>query len=311
MKYSSLLLSFYRSPTIYLDFIRNCKFQAPWIPAIYDPSPLSSATMTKNIQQSGLQAQSPAKPPCYRRLPALAFMILSLALLTLFSYRSLTGSSIIPPFSAPSQESLPDTSESPYDEYVRPYERQPCPLPTTRYSIHTGQTACYPSSGGIWLSELGPLELQYLGLDRFSSTERPDVSKEEEDAFCHKLRLFGGEWHNPDPEGKDLYIGGECHELHEKAPIASITREVGIPSDEMDKGVWVLNVDEGTGRFPDGIGIVKNALTMEERVQVLISLGAVYCADVEECSLLGDLKLRPRELPMDERWEDVLGMDYL
>ncbi|KAL4967853.1 uncharacterized protein BDV14DRAFT_197493 [Aspergillus stella-maris] len=269
--------------------------------------------MTKNTPQAIVQAhgQSPAKPPYYQHPAALAFTILSLVLLVLFSYKSFTDSSFISPFSAPSQESLSDTSGSPDEEHARLYDRQPCPLPTTRYSIHTGQAACYPSSGGIWLSELGPLELQHLGLDRFSSTERPDISKEEEDAFCAKLRLFGGEWHNPDSKGEDLYIGGECHELCENAPIASTTRKVGIASDENDRGVWVLSVDEETGRFPDGIGIVKNALTMEERVQALIKLGAVYCADVEECSFLGDLKLEPRELPRDKAWEDVMRLDYL
>ncbi|KAL4789705.1 hypothetical protein BDV19DRAFT_373708 [Aspergillus venezuelensis] len=269
--------------------------------------------MTKGTQaqqsQPRLQAhgQSPDKPAIYRLPATLAFTILSLVLLVLFSYKSFTSSASILPFSAPWQESLSDTSESPHEEHVRLSERQPCPLPTTRYSIHTGQAACYPSSGGIWLSDLGPLELQYLGIDRFASTARPDVSTGEEDAFCHKLRLFGGEWHNPDPEGKDLYVGGECHELYENAPIASITRRVGISSNENDKGVWVLNVDEETGRFPAEIGIVKNALTMEEQVQALIKLGAVYCADVDSCSLLGDLKLKPFELPRGK----VMGLDYL
>lgn len=267
--------------------------------------------MDKNIPQSGLQAQSTAEPPYYRRPMKTALTMLFFLLMALFSYKSFARSSSILPFSAPSQESISETSEPTNEDYVLPDERRPCPLPTTRYSIHTGQAACYPSSGGIWLSDLGPLELQYLGIDRFSSTERPDWSKEQEDDFCHKLRRFGGEWHNPDPEGRDLYIGGECHELYENAPIASTTRKVGIPSDENDKGAWVLNVDEETGRFPNEIVIVKNALTMDERVQALIRLGAVYCVDVGDCSLLGDLKLKPCELPRDKGWEEVLELDCL
>ncbi|RSL87556.1 hypothetical protein CEP52_015493 [Fusarium oligoseptatum] len=248
--------------------------------------------MAKNAQQpitTGIQPMS--KPPYWRRPLTLILTIISSLLIGLFIHYPFASYSSILPFSALSQES--DLSDSPS---ALKHQGQPCPLPTTRYSIHTGQAACYPSSGGIWVSELDALELQYLGIDRFSSTERPDVPKEEEDAFCHKLRLFGGGWYNPNHEGRNLNVGGECHALDEFDPIVSIVRKIGVPSDENDEGVWVLDVDKDTGIFPDGIIAVRNALSMDERVQALVKLGAVYCADIKECRLLMDLKLEPWEI---------------
>ncbi|KAH7133018.1 hypothetical protein EDB81DRAFT_807478 [Dactylonectria macrodidyma] len=254
--------------------------------------------MAKNTQQpvaTGIQPMS--KPPYWRRPVTMIFTIISILLMALFSYHSFASYSSILPFSAPSQESdLSDSTSEGFASSALEHQGQPCPLPTTRYSIHTGQAACYPSSGGIWVSELDALELQYLDIDRFSSTERPDVPKEEEDAFCHKLRLFGGGWYNPNHEGRDLDVGGQCHALDEFDPIVSTVRKIGVPSDENDEGVWVLDVDEDTGIFPDGIIAVRNALSMDERVQALVKLGAVYCADVKECRLLVDLQLEPWEI---------------
>lgn len=166
-----------------------------------------------------------------------------------------------------------------------------CSLPTTRYNIQTGITACYPSSGGIWLADLGPVELQHLGINRFDSTER-SWNKAEEDRFCHELRTFGGSWYNP-KSPDDLWVGGECGELDEFEPVFSIDRRVAFPQKE---GVWVLGKDDQTGRFPLGIAGVGNSLTMEERSMVLERLGAVYCHDVTNCDVLDDLKKEPRDL---------------
>lgn len=47
--------------------------------------------------------------------------------------------------------------------YSTEYTFHHCYQITTRYNIQTGMAACYPSSGGIWLADLGPVELRYLG----------------------------------------------------------------------------------------------------------------------------------------------------
>ncbi|KAJ5464752.1 uncharacterized protein N7458_000438 [Penicillium daleae] len=166
-----------------------------------------------------------------------------------------------------------------------------CSLPTTRYDIQTGKTSCYPSSGGIWLADLGPVELQYLGINRFDSTERSE-NQSEEDHFCHELRKFGGSWYDP-KSPDDLWVGGECSELDEFEPVFSIDRQVAFPA---KGGVWVLGKDKETGRYPIGMAGVRNSLTMDERSMVLERLGAVYCDDVANCHLLDDLKNEPHDL---------------
>lgn len=183
------------------------------------------------------------------------------------------------------------SSKSPNDN--SPNSR--CSLPTTRYNIQTGITACYPSSGGIWIADIGPVELQYLDISRFDSTER-SWNKAEEDRFCHELRTFGGSWYNP-KSPDDLWVGGECSELDEFEPVFSIDRRVAFPE---KGGVWVLGRDEKTGRFPLGMAGIRNSLTMEERSTVLERLGAIHCDDSTECHLLDDLNKEPRDLVDDQ-----------
>ncbi|KAL4796545.1 hypothetical protein BDV19DRAFT_360571 [Aspergillus venezuelensis] len=137
------------------------------------------------------------------------------------------------------------------------------------------------------MTELGPLELQHLCINRFESTERSS-NQEDEDAFCRELRVFGGSWYNPAPDGSDLFVGGECYPLHEFEPVFSIVRRVGFPRVEDGGGVWVLGVDGETGRFPEGMATVRNALTMQEQCMALERLGAVFCGDVSSCRALED-----------------------
>ncbi|KAL4887518.1 hypothetical protein BJY04DRAFT_176127 [Aspergillus karnatakaensis] len=170
--------------------------------------------------------------------------------------------------------------------------KHPCPLPTARYDILTGHAACYPSSGGIWMAELGPLELEYLGINRFESTERAPVQKDE-DAFCHKLRIFGGSWYDPAVDGSDLSVAGQCHQLDEFEAVFSIVREVAYPEGKNAGGVWVLGVNKDMGRFPEGMAMVRNTLTMKERCTTLERLGATFCEEISGCEPLKDLVIEP------------------
>jgi hypothetical protein len=148
-------------------------------------------------------------------------------------------------------------------------------------------TACYPSTGGIWLADLGPVELEYLGINRFGSTER-SWDEAEEDRFFDVLRQSGGSWYEPrSPD--DLWVGGECSELDEFEPNFSVDRRVAFLK---KGGVWVLLKDEKTGRFPPGMAGLRNSLTMEERSMVLEKLGASYCEDVTMCQLEVDLSTK-------------------
>ncbi|KAF9892331.1 hypothetical protein FE257_002108 [Aspergillus nanangensis] len=164
-----------------------------------------------------------------------------------------------------------------------------CTLPTRRYDIYTGYASCTPSSGGTWISPLGPLELQHLSINRFSSTERSQ-NREGENHFCQQLRQFGGSWYGPGALNQ-LWTGDTCNELSALVPEVAFRREVGFPA---DGGVWVLT--ESKRGFPEGMAMVRNALTMEERCSALETLGAVWCESVQQCPALWDLGREPHRL---------------
>lgn len=65
--------------------------------------------------------------------------------------------------------------------------------PISRYDLAYDQVACWPSTGGVWIKHLSPVEMQYLGLDRFADAER-SADPAEEDTFCTKLRQLGASW---------------------------------------------------------------------------------------------------------------------
>ncbi|KAL4811262.1 hypothetical protein BDV18DRAFT_128993, partial [Aspergillus unguis] len=222
-----------------------------------------------------------SQPASYFSLSKLIVMIVSsIILLGSFVYKSSGG---------PHAPAIGEVDDSQLG--MVHVEKHECPLLTTRYSIRTGQTACYPSSGGIWMAELGPIELQHLGIARFQSTER-STAQADEDAFCNQLRKFGGSWYNP-ASGEDLWSGGQCLDLNELMEVFSISRKIGFTE---SGGVWALQKNKETGRYPPDFVQVRNALTMEERCLALERLGAVYCDDVSQCSLFDDLSKEPYEL---------------
>lgn len=163
-----------------------------------------------------------------------------------------------------------------------------CSMPISRYSLITGMTSCYPSSGGIWTAKLGPVELLYLGIDRFESSERYQNQTQEDD-FCYRLRLFGGSWFDLDEY--DFVDNGKCAELHsgQFGPAVEIKREVGIQNDEL---IVVLDLNDDD-LSPESRRALGNAVVMDNRVMVLGLNGAAYCADVSSCPLLRDLTKRP------------------
>lgn len=58
-------------------------------------------------------------------------------------------------------------------------------------SLYTNDVHCWPSVGGFIIAEnVHPVELDYIGLDRFHITPR-SVHATEEDAFCMKLACIG------------------------------------------------------------------------------------------------------------------------
>ncbi|GMG17576.1 unnamed protein product [Aspergillus oryzae var. brunneus] len=202
--------------------------------------------------------------------------VTSISLLALILYQTLYGHHIYPTKHPPSFNEVTSIGIADHN----------CSLPTARYDISTGRAACYPSSGGIWMAELSALELQYLNIDRFNSSER-SWDRDEENLFCEQLRPFGGSWY-PSHLSDGLWIDGRCSELHKLEPAFSVFRRIGYPE---GGGVWVLDRE-----LPTSDTAVRNALSMEERCIVLERLGAIFCRDIKCCSALTDLSREPPEL---------------
>ncbi|KAJ5403499.1 hypothetical protein N7509_003370 [Penicillium cosmopolitanum] len=163
-----------------------------------------------------------------------------------------------------------------------------CSMPTSRYSLSTGITSCYPSSGGIWTAKLGPVELQHLQIDRFESSERHQ-DQAREDNFCYQLRLFGGSWYDLDED--DFWDNGKCVELYsgQFIPAVVIKREVGIQDDGI---IAILDLNDHN-LAPENRRALENALCMDHRAMVLGWSGAKACVNASSCPLLQDLSERP------------------
>lgn len=51
----------------------------------------------------------------------------------------------------------------------------------------------YPSGGGVLTKEANVVDMQFLGLDRFTAAQRSS-NVIEEDAFCTRVRMIGAVW---------------------------------------------------------------------------------------------------------------------
>ncbi|KAF7594439.1 hypothetical protein BBP40_009261 [Aspergillus hancockii] len=275
--------------------------------------------MKENVNQQAAKAPSPTRSTStIFKFIFLAFsvVVLVIALNTFFNNSSTSSSwahgTRHPEIQSDEELDLPSGwIQLPSGGSVPPNN---CSLPTTRYDINSGQAACYPSSGGIWMTIIGPLELQYLDINRFESTER-SWDQAEEDRLCRELRKFGGEWYKPE-SGDELWSSMEkrgCTEVHKWASIFKIYREVGFPE---ERGILVLTVSKETGRYPKGTLALRNALTMEERCRVLERLGAVFCEDIASCPVLSDLRKEPCKLAEEKAstceitWEMGMGLGW-
>lgn len=163
----------------------------------------------------------------------------------------------------------------------------------------------YPSElGGVYVLEgvLG-VELEFLGLGRFETTERRDSdldseeARREEDEWCAKLRKLGAVWWESEADYdwsnfEGTYGQGEGSLM-----------KVGYPA---SGGVWVLkmSIEEADKK---GAGIIYNAFTMEERCMVIEKLGGVFYSNPMECPDL-DLagKMGPARKSRRKRQEEEI-----
>jgi hypothetical protein len=136
--------------------------------------------------------------------------------------------------------------------------------------------------GGIWSTELEPVDLEFLDLDRFKDTPK-SKNPDEEDEFCDKLRKFGPSWHENeawytyDIVGYDGLLGFplESPPRRKRGPRVFY----GYPS---TGGLWVFKLVHEKEEARIGIGKFSNVLNMDERSKVIEMFGGTFYSDPEE-----------------------------
>ncbi|KAI0378817.1 hypothetical protein F5Y04DRAFT_140972 [Hypomontagnella monticulosa] len=175
---------------------------------------------------------------------------------------------------------IPEIPDSELPAPVEPFE------PLKRYSLDYGKVACW-QDGGVWIKELTAVELSSLDIDRFRDTARA-LSQADEDAFCARLRMHGASFWELPPQWPEHVHWCDAMDACVQ-PTKKVSLEVGFPT---SGGVWTLDTSQGwEGLYPRSLGL-RNALTMDERCQVLKELGGRFCEDIQTCPEMADL-LRP------------------
>jgi hypothetical protein len=169
--------------------------------------------------------------------------------------------------------------------------------PIKRYSLEYGNVACWQNDG-VWIKHLTPLELSSIGLDRFQDTER-SLNQTEEDAFCARLRIYGASFWSLPPRWPDGYNWCETIDFCVQ-PDIQVNLILGFPK---TGGVWVLDRSQGWDKlYPRSLGLL-NALTMEERCNIIKDLGGKFCKSMQACpetaALLGDVEVVRESLGKD------------
>jgi hypothetical protein len=162
-----------------------------------------------------------------------------------------------------------------YDDSDDPSWPDPPFNPIKRYSLEYGKVACWQHDG-IWIARLSPVQLSFIGLDRFHDTER-SLNQVDEDAFCARLRTHGASFWSLPPRWPENVEWCDDMDLCVE-PDINVKLSLGFTE---SGGVWVLDTSQGWD-YPKSLGL-HNALTMEERCNVLKDLGAKFCESMQAC----------------------------
>ncbi|KAH6692691.1 hypothetical protein F5X68DRAFT_201410 [Plectosphaerella plurivora] len=169
-----------------------------------------------------------------------------------------------------------------YDPYDPEKEYGPS-HPYKRYNLKYGKVACW-KDGGVWIKKLTPVEMAFLGVDRFHDTERAH-EQADEDAFCERLKMQGASFWKLPPQYLENVLW--CWAIDSNGCTRQgrvVNAEVGFPT---DGGVWFLNTTKGWDWSKKHA--VRNALTMDERSEVLKSQDGQFCEDPFKCAKLDAL----------------------
>ncbi|RYP18791.1 hypothetical protein DL765_003726 [Monosporascus sp. GIB2] len=154
--------------------------------------------------------------------------------------------------------------------------------PETRrvaFGTHTTIVYGYPSSGGVLvLPYCNGVDLTFLDIPRFEPVERSE-DPAAEDRHCHRMRKLGA-WKFTSVREYELMELFSPEELGRKILVVAAWPQSGA-------GVWVItmHVNEAAEK---GLARVWNALSMDERCEVVEKLGGKFYHDPADCP---DLKL--------------------
>ncbi|RGP66173.1 hypothetical protein FSPOR_6793 [Fusarium sporotrichioides] len=130
----------------------------------------------------------------------------------------------------------------------------------------------WPAKGGFYSRLCSVAELEFMGLDRFEPSDRPE-DPENEEAHCTKMRQLGASWFR-DPDHK-LDADQKYRISAPDAPLLF----VGWPA---GGGVWTISTNLSQSA-QKGFGRINNAFTMEERCKMIEKLGGTFYADPKDC----------------------------
>jgi CheY-like chemotaxis protein len=128
----------------------------------------------------------------------------------------------------------------------------------------------FPSKGGVYELYCSPVELDFLGLDRFE-TALPSSDPAEEDALCAKMRLLGAEW-------------WLCPSIHGR-PEGAYMDKGALHRCCVPGGVWALETNSDDWRDRQ-LGRINNARDMEEKCRQIERFGGAFYADPRDCPFL-------------------------
>lgn len=206
----------------------------------------------------------------------------------------------------------------PENEWVDPHECDPLikilEEPRTSFSHKSNSVRCYLRDGDGWyaqavsfqkkrsfkyphrgfhkakrfyfcLIQVTPVELDFLGLDRFVPQNRSS-DQTEEDAFCERLKTIGAVYRDGTKDKwKFVYQGPD-------PPPTSANRYCWPRAG----GAWVMKlwVDDydidykyfynNNYTLMNLVGAIGNAFTMEERCIAMERAGAKFCARLDDCA---------------------------
>ncbi|KAI1412847.1 hypothetical protein F5Y13DRAFT_43192 [Hypoxylon sp. FL1857] len=134
----------------------------------------------------------------------------------------------------------------------------------TQFGVRSGAAVRgYPSYGGVYVLHCTPVELDFLGLDRFHIAMR-SLDQQEEDAHCNNMRRLGATWWESE--------GAYRQKAMDPDKSGDLVTFVGWPP---GGGVWILRIthDDASAR---GAGRINNCYTMEERCRLIRQMGGVF-----------------------------------